>query len=88
MKKKSNKRKSIGLPGGPNEFINYAPQLFSTEGYKTNSPDVNNPYNIIPSGDITMKDVDFPVMGTDNLGNQQLMQPGFDYKFPGDMVFE
>ena len=88
MKKKSNKRKSIGLPGGPNEFINYAPQLFSTEGYKTNSPDVNNLYNIIPSGDITMKGVDFPVMGTDNLGNQQLMQPGFDYKFPGDIVFE
>lgn len=60
----------------------------SRDGYKRNSKDVNNPYNIIPSGDITMKDVDFPVMGTDNLGNQQLMQPGFDYKFPGNMVFE
>ena len=60
----------------------------SKDGYKRNSKDVNNPYNIIPSGDITMKGVDFPVMGTDNLGNQQLMQPGFDYKFPGNMVFE
>ena len=60
----------------------------SKDGYKRNSKDVNNPYNIIPSGDITMKGVDFPVMGTDNLGNQQLMQPGFNYKFPGNMVFE
>ena len=60
----------------------------SRDGYKRNSKDVNNPYNVIPSGNITMKGVDFPVMGTDNLGNQQLMQPGFDYEFPGDMVFE
>lgn len=60
----------------------------SIDGYKRNSKDKNNPYNIIPSGDITMEGVDFPVMGTDNLGNQQLMQPGFNYKFPGNMVFE
>ena len=61
---------------------------YSIDGYKRNSKDVNNPYNVIPSGDITMKGVDFPVMGTDNLGNQQLMQPGFDYQFPGSQVFE
>jgi len=61
---------------------------FSTEGYKRNSPDVNNPYNIIPSGNITMKGVDFPVMGTDNLGNTKLMMPGYDYVFPGNAVFE
>jgi len=42
----------------------------SRDGYKRNSKDVNNPYNVIPSGNITMKGVDFPVMGTDNLGNQ------------------
>ena len=63
-------------------------QKFSTEGYKRNSPDVNNSYNIIPSGNITMKDVDFPVMGTDNLGNMQIMMPGYDYVFPGNAVFE
>jgi len=63
-------------------------QRFSTEGYKRNSPDVNNPYNIIPSGNITMKGVDFPVMGTDNLGNTKLMMPGYDYVFPGNAVFE
>ena len=61
---------------------------YSIDGYKRNSKDVNKPYNVIPSGDITMKGVDFPVMGTDNLGNQQLMQPGFDYQFPGSQVFE
>lgn len=61
---------------------------YSKDGYKRNSKDVNKPYNLIPSGDITMKGVDFPVMGTDNLGNQQLMQPGFDYQFPGSEVFE
>ena len=61
---------------------------FSTQGYKKNSPDVNNPYNIIPSGDITMKGVEFPVYGVDNKGNEKIMKPGKDYKFPGDMVLE
>ena len=61
---------------------------FSTEGYKRNSPDVNNPYNVIPSNQITMKGVDFPVMGTDNMGYQQMMYPGQDYTFPGEYVTE
>ena len=56
---------------------------YSTQGYKKNSPDVDNPVNIIPSGDITMKGVEFAVKGTDNLGNTKIMQPGRDYKFPG-----
>jgi hypothetical protein len=53
----------------------------STEGYKHNSPDVNNKVNIIPSGNITMK-------GVDNLGNTKIMKPGKDYKFPGTIVRE
>lgn len=57
-------------------------------GYKRYSPDVNNPYNVIPSGRITMKDVDFPVFGIDNLGNRQMMYPGREYQFPGNQVFE
>ena len=61
---------------------------FSKDGYKRNSKDRNNPYNIIPSGNITMKDVDFPVFGIDNLGNIEIMMPGGEYKFPGDSVFE
>ena len=61
---------------------------FSTQGYKKNSPDVDNPYNIIPSSDITMEGVDFPVRGTDNLGNTKIMQPGKNYKFKGSSVLE
>jgi hypothetical protein len=60
----------------------------STEGYKHNSPDVNREVNIIPSGDITMKGVKFPVKGVDNLGNTKIMKPGKDYKFPGTIVKE
>ena len=60
----------------------------SKDGYKRYSKDVNKPFNIIDSGDITMEDVDFPVKGTDNLGNVKIMQPGKNYKFPGDIVYE
>ena len=62
--------------------------MYSKDGYKRNSKDKNNPYNTIPSGNITMKDVDFPVKGTDNLGNSKIMMPGADYTFPGNEVFE
>jgi hypothetical protein len=61
---------------------------YSKNGYKRNSEDVNNPYNIIDSGNITMEGVDFPVMGVDNLGNSQVMMPGANYQFPGNTVFE
>tara|TARA_Y100001973_G_C5170198_1_gene318576 strand:+ start:482 stop:712 length:231 start_codon:yes stop_codon:yes gene_type:complete len=63
-------------------------KYMSTEGYKKNSPDVNNAMNIIPSGDITMKNVEFPVRGEDNLGNVKIMKPGKNYKFPGNTVTE
>ena len=88
MKGKFEHKESRGLPGGPNEQFTYITGVFSVDGYKADSPDVNNPFNVIPSGNITMKGVDFPVIGTDNLGNTKLMKPGKDYKFPGDMVFE
>ena len=81
-------KKSIGLPGGPNEFLKDITRHISVEGYKRYSKDVNNPYNIIESGNITMEDVDFPVYGTDNLGNEQIMMPGNNYQFPGDSVLE
>jgi len=70
------KKKSIGLPGGPNEYITHVSEIFSTEGYKRNSPDVNNPYNIIPSSNITMEGVDFPVRGYGNNGVVYDMKPG------------
>ena len=77
-----------GLPEGPNEIIEYMTGAISTDGYKFDSEDVDNDFNIILSGDITMEDVDFPVFGMDNLGNSQIMMPGGEYQFPGDMVFE
>jgi len=42
----------------------------------------------IPSGDITMQGVPYPVYGEDNLGYSQMMYPGMDYKFPGKYVTE
>jgi len=64
------------------------PTMFSTDGYKRDSKDVNNKQNLIACGDITMKDVDLPVHGVDNLGNEKIMEPGKDYSFPGDIVLE
>lgn len=43
---------------------------------------------IIPSSNITMKGVNYPVLGIDDLGNQQMMMPGQDYTFPGNYVTE
>lgn len=60
----------------------------SKTGYKANSKDKNNDYNIIPSGNITMKNVPHNVLGIDNLGHILMMEPGKDYKFPGHSVFE
>lgn len=71
-----------GLPGGPNE------NAYSVEGYKADSPDRFNPFNVINSGNITMDNVPHPVLGIDNKGNAQVMTPGNDYQFPGDQVFE
>jgi hypothetical protein len=61
----------------------------SKNGYKKNSLDVNNDYNIIPSGNLTMRGVQFPVTGIDNYGNVQHMMPGVpSYTFPGSQVLE
>ena len=54
----------------------------SLDGYKWDSKDVNKPCNIIPGGDITMKGVDFKVLGVDNNGYAKVMYPGYDYHFP------
>lgn len=43
---------------------------------------------IIPSSNITMKGVNYPVLGVDDLGNSQMMMPGQNYTFPGDYVTE
>lgn len=71
-----------------NDAAKYAQGGISTQGYKANSPDRFNSFNIIPSNQITMHGVPHPVMGVDNLGNQQLMLPGYQYVFPGNYVVE
>ena len=55
----------------------------SKTGYLNNSPDINQPQNIIPGNKITMKGVDFKVLGTDDRGYTKVMYPGYDYTFPG-----
>ena len=60
----------------------------SKTGYKRNSKDKNEPALVIPSNNITMRDVDFPVFGIDDMGYSQIMYPGMDYSFPGDFVYE
>jgi len=64
----------------------------SKQGYKDNSPYRNNPSNTIygtPQGTpITMKGVSTPLIGMDEFGNKQYMQPGQEYQFPGSQVTE
>lgn len=42
----------------------------------------------IPSNQITMQGVDYPVHGIDDTGYSQMMYPGMDYTFPGEYVTE
>ena len=55
----------------------------SKTGYLKDSPDINQPQNVIPGNKITMKGVDFKVLGTDDRGYTKVMYPGYDYTFPG-----
>jgi len=52
-------------------------------GYLKNSPDVNNSQNKVMGKHITMKGVEFKVLGVDNNGYAKTMYPGNDYVFPG-----
>jgi|GEM_PF-3004745 len=77
-----------GLPIGGAASLGFSGDIYSITGYKRDSKDVNRPYNLIPNGRITMKNVDFPVWGIDNLGNSKMMYPENDYKFEGTQVLE
>lgn len=63
-------------------------KFINNTGYKSGGPTESNPFNIIPSGNITMKNVDYPIFGIDDLGNIKVMTPGNDYQFPGNSVLE
>ena len=65
----------------------------SKQGYKDNSPYRNNPFNLIQGQpgqptSITMQGVSTPLIGVDEYGNKQYMQPGQEYQFPGSQVTE
>lgn len=57
-------------------------------GYLSGSDTEQNRYNIIPSKVITMKGVDYPIYGVDDLGNEKIMFPENDYLFEGNFVYE
>lgn len=65
----------------------------NTTGYLEGSPTENNPYNIIPSPNITMEGVNQPInaipMTNGNFGKPVKMKPGLNYYFPNaDQVLE
>jgi len=83
----------FGLTSGDNVIgglpsVGFSGDMYSQDGYRRDSKDVDNPYNVIPSRNITMKNVDFPVLGIDNLGNSKIMWPEEDYIYEGDEVLE
>lgn len=51
-------------------------------GYLSGSDTEQNPYNIIPSNQITMRGVNYPVMAYPDGDDPVLMQPDEDYTFP------
>jgi hypothetical protein len=63
-------------------------QRYSTKGYRKDSPDKHRPVNVINSGRISMSNVPYPVVGTDNLGNSRIMYPNEEHQFPGNQVTE
>ena len=87
MKKYFKSYKHKGLPGGPNELKSFTEGfIVSSEGqYKY--PGMNT-YIPNANGRITMKGVGYPLLGIDDEGNSTVMQPGGEYQFPGNGVYE
>ena len=85
MKKYIGKYKKEGLPGGPNEVETTMHGFIVTNEGQWKYP--GQP-TLIPSNEITMQGVDFPVLGIDDTGHSKMMMPGADYTFPGSMVYE
>jgi hypothetical protein len=57
--------------------------LINTTGYTRGTNTFNNLFNIIPGGNITMKNVDEPILAMPSQGKPIVMEPGKDYNFPG-----
>lgn len=68
--------------------LNNVPVYMQTGGYVNNTgytpgtDTFNNPFNIIPSGNITMKNIPFPIMAYPNVGSPKMLYPGGKYNFP------
>ena len=60
----------------------------SKSGYKKNSKDKNEPALVIPSNEITMENVQFPVLGISDTGDVRIMNPGEEHVFNGNYVYE
>jgi hypothetical protein len=76
-----------GLPGGPNQLKSFTEGFIVSSQGQWEYPGMNT---LIPNagGRITMQGVNQPVLGIDDLGNEMLMEPGEEYQFPGDSVYE
>jgi hypothetical protein len=57
-------------------------------GYRRDSKDRFNDFNVIPSNKISMKGVDHDVIGVSDKGDVKHMKPGGEYKFSGKTVTE
>jgi len=68
--------------------------MVSKTGYRDDSPDKNNPYNIIPSNRISMKGVSIPLIGVPIIGGKpdfsgmQIMTPGEKEEYVFDFYAE
>lgn len=81
----------IPLTKGSASPFGYAQKggVVNATGYLSGSPTENNKFNIIPSNNITMQGVKYPVMAITNTGVNRLMVPNEDYRFDGaDYVTE
>lgn len=76
---------SLGLPGGPNNLKKFTQTAIISSRGQWDHPGQTT---IIPSNEITMQGVPYPVMGVSNTGDVQYMQPGEDYTYDGDYVTE
>lgn len=74
------------------EGLDFKPKTISKNGsvIKDDRGQLAYPGEItqIGSNEITMKGVDYPVLGISDTGDTKMMKPGKDYKFDGNMVTE
>ena len=74
---KQGKREGYQLGGNPTS------KMINNTGYTPGYESYNNPYNIIPSNNITMQNTPFPIHATADTGEKRVLYPGQNYKFAG-----